>query len=245
MKPSPPLDRLLQAWAERHAPDAAALNASLARRLAAERFLEVPDHRHPPRPTRLHVVMASVLAVLLAGVAMLLTHRPAAAVPNLAALSSAELSARAELYRGVRELFGERLAGLDLSANRLQMNLVGAEPADARDPSRPLLVRLAALESDGRGGWQVLWNKELVTFPQEVLRLPAAGGAELLCWICPTPDGKLVVESEWSNGSHAAATRVVTPGTPGGLIDIASGPRARRIVQSIDWLPLASDGRST
>ena len=241
MKPDPKLDGLLRQWSDRHAPDPTALHDGLRRRLAAERFLHVQDAapRHAARPLTPWLAFAAILVVC--GL-LFLKPRGDAAAPTLAALTPAELAARAEVYRGVKELFGDRLTGLDLSSNRLQMNLAGNEPADARDPARPLLVRLAALESDGQGGWRPLWQKEIVTLPQEVLRVPSAGGAELLCWICPTPDGKLVVDAQWQNGSETDATHVVTPGRPGDLITIGSGIRACRIVQSIDWLPATERG---
>lgn len=241
MKTDPSLDGLLRQWSDRHAPDPTALNDGLRRRLATERFLHVEEPRHAPRFfTPLLATAAIVLLVVAGFVATRRTQSPSG--PTLAALTPAELAARAEVYRGVKELFGDRLTGLDLSSNRLQMNLAGDTAADVRDPSRPLLVRLAALEDDGRGGWRPLWQKEIVTLPQEVLRVPSSGGAELLCWICPTPDGKLVVDAQWQDGTETDATHVVTPGRPGDLITIGTGTRACRIVQSIDWLPTAEGG---
>ena len=237
MNPDQKLDELLRDWTHRHAPDDTALRENLQRRLAGERFLQLADAA--PRPPALRWVtplltLASVVVLIVSGYITLNLHSTPLP-PTLAALTPAELAARAEVYRGVKELFGDRLTGLDLSANRLQMNLAGDDPAEARAPARPLLVRLAALESDGHGGWRPLWQKEIVTLPQEVVRVPAADGAELLCWICPTADGKLVVDTQWQNGTARDETRVVTPGRPGELIRVGAG--RCRIVQSIDWLP--------
>lgn len=244
MKPDPKLDGLLRQWSARHvSTDPASLNEALHRRLAADRFSTAraqPPPGHIFSYTRVWPMLAlcSLMAVAYLGIERLRADRP---MPTLAPLSSADLDARAKLYRGVQDLFGDKLTGIDLTSNQLQMKLAGDTAAEARDPARPLIVRLAAVESDGKGGWRAVWQRELITLPREVVRLPANGSGDLLCWICPAPDGSLIVDVQLQGGKEGDATCVVKPGEPVELMTYSRDGRSTRILQNIDWLP-AADG---
>lgn len=133
-----------------------------------------------------------------------LVEKAQAAFPDYARLNDDQIQRRTVLHSEMKELFGQQLAWLAETDERVEVGLSDRPPATS-DESRwgdaaiPLFVRVviekrAASQKD----WELAWTVDVVSQSEELIELApeVSNGTSMRLWAYALPDGVFAVESE-------------------------------------------------
>ena len=233
------IDETLRRWAEAHKMDeakVAALRETVGRRLADERFLHVP----PPVAAQRWTIAAVAATAAAALVVFTLMNRrtpenAGAAQPVFADFSAKDVKARTDLFQAVGELFGTRLAWLDLSPRGLHIALA----ENGESTGRPMLVRVWVVRRDaGARNWQTVWHREVIARDQEMVDIRGDNGdvKELQWWAIETDDKSVVVETQMvlaGSGAHGNNTVVLRAGRTSEILSFRHEGTEYRVYQAV------------
>ena len=256
------LDKLLEAWATRHA-----IGEAHRRELADRIAEELPRHRlaaldesvarraRPPLGTRLAYAAlggAAALAIAL-GVALLSPPRPAdsgdAVASELASIPHSELEARARLFCEVERLFADELRWVADTDEAVRVDVRPAVGGPAPD-AVPLLIRVVVVERKPGGTWRKLLRADILTRSEELVQAAPdpTGDHRLVLWAYPLPDGNIAVDTSLRLNSLVRAgvdaTNVVAPGEPIELLSLKVPEAEYRVFQVVKALPRHTEGAS-
>ena len=245
------LDRLLQDWAERHAPDDERLESLQRQILERSDDVSLPpiasaSNRHSANPQLLQSVAAIAAGVVIVGGLLFGLHRPVQQVADeipIERLTRQELEDAAALYAAAYEQFDDRLAWLADSEQHFEVGLHEDPPTS--DTSRPrVIVRLVAVLRDTHGQtWQQLWAIDVIADSEELVRISDESGrnGSVLIWPYVLADGNIAIDTQidWDGPVpvRSAESAVQRPSVPATILSQESGESELRIISTVAVLP--------
>jgi hypothetical protein len=252
MKQQHEMDDSLRRWAAAHRVDegkVAALRETVRQRLAGERLLHVPQ----PVPAQRWVLAACAAAAALLAVAVMNRRAPENAgplQPHFAEISAKDVKSRTGLFQAVSDLFGARLAWLDLSPRGLNISLA----ENGESTGNPMLVRVWVVRREAGGGnWQTVCEREVIARDQELVDIRGDNGIkEMQFWAIEAADGSMLVESEVVlavPGAHGNNTVVLRAGQTREVLSFRVDGTEYRVYQAVRRLAVddrpSSGGRTS
>lgn len=166
-----------------------------------------------------------------------------APLTRTAAISPEDMGNNLKVLREMNNVFPEELRWIQASGKRIDLGLA-SQAGESGIQADCVMIRLVIFKREIGGAWQNIWTAEVMTVPEEVVRIPLEGktGNYLSFWTHLLPDGLLALDSDirlkLPVELATCFSGILKPGIPQRVLSLNTGDIEYCIFEAVTYLQL-------